>query len=157
MSLYSWKEGIGYHHTVTAETAAKELQRLQLRSPLTLQAVVDASRPMDAPLHPEFEWDDAVAAEEYRKDQARHLIDHIVIQYERTDAQPLQVRAWTNVREGKASQYIPIQVGMSEPEIRSKILETAWKELDAFRKRYSDLEQLARLFVVMDEIREAAG
>ena len=37
------------------------------------RAVVDAARPAGSPLHGSFEWDDSVAAESYRIEQARKL------------------------------------------------------------------------------------
>jgi hypothetical protein len=41
---------------------------------ITPKAVVDAARPEDSPLHSEFTWDDSVAGEKWRLQQARHLI-----------------------------------------------------------------------------------
>lgn len=60
---------------VSAEVAGQELDRIRLRdNTLKPRAVLDESRPEDAPLHPAFEWSDPEAAEQYRLMQARDLI-----------------------------------------------------------------------------------
>jgi hypothetical protein len=41
---------------------------------VTPEGVVNAARDPASPLHDKFEWDDGVAAEQYRKEQARSLI-----------------------------------------------------------------------------------
>jgi len=41
---------------------------------LTRQGVLDDARDEDSPLHPCFEWDDGIAAEKYRLDQAGQII-----------------------------------------------------------------------------------
>lgn len=50
------------------------LAALERDGRLTVDDVVDAARDPDSPLHGEFEWDDTVAAELYRRTQARRLI-----------------------------------------------------------------------------------
>jgi hypothetical protein len=65
---------------ITPQVAGEELNKL-LDEEGMLQAadVVEAARPLDAPLHPAFEWDDSIAAEQFRKGQARQLIRAICI------------------------------------------------------------------------------
>lgn len=64
--------------------ALAELERLMDANggDLTPEAVLDAARPEGSALHKHFEWDNSVAAESWRKQQARQLIQsyklHIV-------------------------------------------------------------------------------
>lgn len=53
-----------------------ELQRIYKRHRKLLKAedVLDAARHPDSPLHAHFEWDDTIAAEQFRLHQARQLI-----------------------------------------------------------------------------------
>jgi len=61
--------------SLPAETVGKELKRLErVHGSLIPEDIVDESRPEDAVLHPEFEWDDGVAGESWRVHQARNLI-----------------------------------------------------------------------------------
>ena len=49
---------------------------------LTPEAVVEAARSEDDPMHSYFEWDDAKAGEKYRVDQARTLIRSVRVEVE---------------------------------------------------------------------------
>lgn len=70
----------GRHQGVPAEVAGKELDRITAKHGVLIpKDVVDEARPDEAPLHPVFEWNDSVAAEEWRKEQARSLIREIVV------------------------------------------------------------------------------
>ena len=71
---YAWRVG-AVTGGVDAQVAGEELQRISDKSGgLAASAVVQESRPEAAPLHPAFEWDDAVAGERWRTHQARNLI-----------------------------------------------------------------------------------
>lgn len=71
---WSWTEG--YPYKVAAQVAGQAIEDIKRDNggDLTAQAVVDSSRPDDAPLHPAFEWRDPVAAEMYRCHQAKSMI-----------------------------------------------------------------------------------
>lgn len=59
-----------------AAVARVELEKLAAANGgnLTAEFVVQAARSKKSPLHSFFTWDDTLAAEEYRKEQARRLI-----------------------------------------------------------------------------------
>ena len=73
-----WRHG-GAHFPVTALVAREALRALRREVPLTAANVVDAARTRAHPLHPCFEWDDAIAAEEHRASTARLLMRSIVV------------------------------------------------------------------------------
>ena len=43
------------------------------------EVVVAEARQLSCPLHNYFEWDNTVAAEQYRLQQARHLLNHLTV------------------------------------------------------------------------------
>lgn len=55
------------------------LRWLERSHRLTPSAVVEAARDAASPLHPLFEWDDDLAAEAYRLDQARAVIRTVLV------------------------------------------------------------------------------
>lgn len=59
---------------VNGEAIHEELMRLNDAGRLTPTNAVDAARDPNNPMHGEFEWDDAIAGEKYRLQQARELI-----------------------------------------------------------------------------------
>lgn len=65
----------------------EEIQRLAnaAQGALTEDAVIEAARDPDNPLHPCFDWDDASAAAKYRRVQARSMIRRVQIVVETTD------------------------------------------------------------------------
>lgn len=77
----NWAWTSGYVHKVAADVAGNALKEIRLKKAgeLTAQTVVDESRPDEAPLHPQFEWNDWEAAEAYRRHQARNLIRALVV------------------------------------------------------------------------------
>lgn len=78
MAEFVFSDGAQYVGGVDAQTAGEELERIREdRGLLTPGAVVEESRPEDAPLHPVFEWRDPVAAEQWREHQASQLIKRV--------------------------------------------------------------------------------
>lgn len=62
--VYSWKMTGLYQ--IPAQAAGEELARIckEHGGEMSPQTIVEESRPEAAPLHPVFEWNDTVAAEE---------------------------------------------------------------------------------------------
>lgn len=92
---------------VSADVLADELGRLHDRNDgLLATDVLDSARPKDSPLHPAFEWDDGVAAEAYRLNQARHIIRAVVITEQREDGELVKARvfAWTPPQRGNEEE-----------------------------------------------------
>lgn len=65
---------------LSAQQAGEALAALEAEAgSLTPPLVVEAARPSEAPLHPAFEWDDAIAGERYREHQASALIKTVEV------------------------------------------------------------------------------
>lgn len=144
--IYSWK--VNGLFKVDAQTAGSELQRLYQRDgAITPQAVVDESRPENAPLHGCFEWRDDVAAEEYRKQQARVMIAQITVVRETVEQKPITIRAFVNTTE----DYQPINVVLTRPDLNEQMLQNALRELASFRKKYNALKQLKPVMEAIDD------
>jgi hypothetical protein len=62
--VYKWKDAARLK--TDAQTAGEICEKLEKNGGLTAKRLADESRPEDAPLHKEFEWNDATAAEAYR-------------------------------------------------------------------------------------------
>lgn len=93
---FTFKPGSRVKGGVDAQTIGEALSQIEKEEGgVTPESVVDAARPEDAPMHPCFTWDDSVAAEEYRKSEARNLVR--VIQVEVQEREPA-VTAFVNVQ-----------------------------------------------------------
>lgn len=129
-----------------------ELLRKKHKGELTPQDVVDDARNNNSPLHSFFEWSDSAAAERYRLSQARGLIRSVVAIYVRDDKPAVRTKAFVHIPEPGAPHYREAVHAMSATKTRRMVLERAWRELQAWRKRYAELKEFSELIPVIDEV-----
>lgn len=106
---------------------------------LTPKAVVEAARDTKSPLHRHFEWNDAKAAESYRLDQAREIIRVIRIEGA-DDDEPM--RAFLSVRDAGGVSYHTAADVASSVDLQLAVLKAAERDLEAFQKRYREIEEV---------------
>lgn len=126
---------------VDAQTAGSELERIhQKHGAIKPKIVVDEARPDDAPLHPIFEWNDAVAAEEWRVHTARNLIRSVQVINTDKQTEPVyvSVQAQNNERE-----YQPMSVVVQKVDMYASAVYEAQCRLNAAEKALSDLKNAA--------------
>lgn len=153
--IYQWKDGS--HVAIDAQAAGEEMERIRVRQNgrLDQESVLTAARKPKSPLHPHFEWDDSKAAEKYRLDQAGHLIRCITVTVEKPAGGEVPVRAFVNVKREEDRSYTSIQHALSDEELRAQVVAQAWSELEAWRKRYAELQEFAALFATIEQARAA--
>ena len=133
-----------YKGKVTADEAAAELERIREKHGiLRPEIVVDESREASAVLHRCFQWDDQKAAESFRKEQARKLIDSIQVVIVNSDVH-YSVRAFVNVRpaEDAGRSYTPMTEVIHDAQMYADLLAQAKDEMSSFITKYSQLEEL---------------
>lgn len=112
---------------------------------LTPDLVVDEARDPDHPLHHRFEWDDAVAAEGFRREQARSLIQSVKVSFVPPSGEPSEIRTFHAVRKNEGRVYRPIDEIVQDP-IATRVLlqemERDWKRLKA---RYGHLVEFQKM------------
>lgn len=141
----------GFAHKVSAEVAGTVCEELEKVGKLTAEELVNVSRPEDAPLHNEFEWDDAIAGENWRKQQARCLINSLVVIAPETNQ---EVRKFFNIVSSDR-KYESLETVMQSVDKRDALLRDAMRELSAFRKKYARLSELAKVFDAIDGLEDA--
>lgn len=139
---------------------------------VTPEAVVEEARPSGAPLHSAFEWDDAVAAETHRQEQARKLLGKLVVSYRRPDGSmtaPTRFLVKLQARRDEdpedevleaATQphvYIPVRKVMDEEVLRRKYVREAYLSAVSWSRRYRDVEAFARIHEAIDALGEEFG
>ena len=118
------------------------------------QAIVDFARDSNTALHDEFTWDDAKAAELRRLDEARRLI-RVMVVVQNIGDKDRKIRAFVSIMEdrrvaGGGYRFTP-EV-MRDEERRAMMLQTALRELRAFKARFAELQELAAVFEAIEEI-----
>lgn len=151
--IYGWRQGsrVGLDAQKVGEAIAK-LQKAQ-NGPLEPESIVEAARDEGSVMHPHFTWDDALAAEEHRKDQARELVRSLTIDISRSNLESRPVRAFVNVEVGREQGYVSTATAMSSEDLRKQVLGRAFAELESWRARHAELSELARIFAAIDETR----
>lgn len=127
-----------------------ELLRQKSKGELTPQDVLDDAKSHNSPLHSLFEWDDSVAAQQHRLQQARGLIRAVVAVYVDDREPAKRVQAFVHIAESGAPHYRATEHAMSQEKTRAMVLAQAWKEFQAWKKRYQHLEELGSFFASVD-------
>jgi hypothetical protein len=151
---YRWKPGARV--AVDAEVVGQIFERLteEGAGELTPEAILKEAQPKASPLHGHFEWNDGKAARAYRQEQAKYLVRSLEVQVLEPTNEPQEpMRAFVSVAtENEARTYMPIQSALSDEGLRLQVLGTALRELKAWRKRYEELSDLAKVFAAIDEV-----
>ena len=148
--VYKWKSASQIK--CDAQIAGEFLSDIERTVGLNPKNVVEASRPLESPLHNEFEWDDNIAAEKYRESQASYIIRSIVVDVEDcVTEQPICVRAFVNVKKEDQREYKPIQVVVKDKDYMNSLYESAMKELKAIQFKYQCVERLKHIFEEIDK------
>lgn len=124
---------------------------------LTPAIVVDEARDMEHPLHQRFEWDDEIAGEKWRREQARELIQSVRVVYrEATDRNPAKdIRAFHSVRVESDYVYEPAEKIAADPFLRRLVLNDMSREWMTLKRRFQDFDEFWKL--VSEEAKEATG
>jgi hypothetical protein len=135
---------------------SQELFRIANKNGGVLKAedVVKAAKTKTSILHEEFEWDDTEAAEQYRLQQARHLI-RVTIQYVGPPDKNITTRVFVSLPSDRANEgggYRTITSVVNDPAKYAELLEDAKAEMQRFRYKYSKLSELAEVFAAMDRV-----
>lgn len=129
---------------------ANDLQAIyDKQGALTPQIVVDTARDEHHQLHGHFVWDDTVAGELYRWNQAAQLIRRITVKRTAANGDEVVTRAWVSVTDIRgrtvsddlAGHYLPVSVVISSSDLRPKYeqaMEREWKQLYAKYKEYKE-------------------
>ena len=123
--------------------------------------VVSAARSPDSPLHGEFEWDDDVAAEQYRLAQAGALIRRVKLHIVKQDPSTKQIAIKTTrqfesrrSQRTKAAGYESISDIIADADKRQELIGDVLRQFRAYRRRYTDLVELEAIWSAIDEASE---
>lgn len=147
---------------IEPEHVAKELRAAlettgkvhELTAPV---AVVDRARSPKNLLHSFFEWDDDVASEAWRREQARDLLHGIrvvavrVLEDGSTDsAEPVAAFASVRLPEVVGRTYVEVTTAAATTTGRAALLHEARLQLQSARKRFGSLQELSKIMRSID-------
>lgn len=148
---YSWSEGFEYK--MSADIVGGVCEQIESENgSVTKEQFLEASRPENAPTHSLFEWDDAKAAEAYRLDTSKRIINCLRVTYINSEQEECKVKAFVNVSDfSEKAKYESVEVILKESDKRSVYLNRIRQELDNYIKRNSHIEELADILIAAGE------
>ena len=126
-----------------AQQIGEELDLIKSKTELTPENVVDAARSPKSFLHNYFEWDDRKGAEQYRLQQARQIVNHI-IEVVVIQGEAIEQRAYFNVSSKEGTNiYVTLTEAIKNPSYKKQLLhdmETTIENLLRLIKLFSSME-----------------
>ena len=141
-------------YSITAEDAAKELERIKTKyGKLDPADVVEESKDTSSVLHSVFCWDDDEAAKRYRERQAQDLIRNIKVTIVNKTVNAT-VRAFVNVRTTTLPQrsYVSLYDAIKDDVAYADLLNQAKQEMASFVAKYSQIDELSGVRVAMLQV-----
>lgn len=130
---------------------AKELKKIAKNNDGVLlpEHVVQSAKANNSPLHSRFEWDNSVAAHQYRLWQARQLI-RVCVELIPGIATPTEVFVSLTPDRDHGGYRIVTDV-LSDDGMRAQLLADALADMNLFRVKYQRLRELANVFAAIDQ------
>jgi hypothetical protein len=113
---------------------------------VTPELLLEIASDPSHPLHSEFEWDNAEAANKYRLEQAAQMIraSKFVAYLSADKKDPIPVRRWIVMPGGKG-EYVPRQKAMKIVDVREDFVNRKLAALQSWCNETADIEELAAL------------
>ena len=147
---YEWR---GMQYPVDPQVAGRYFKSLEKQyGSVTPENLLESSKPEDSVMHKCFQWDDAIAAEKYRKYQASSMIANlvkVVIKQNENSGlcEETKMRAVVSVSTGiEKGEFVSIERAMTDSEMRETVLKNALRELSIFQEKYKNLSELKDVF-----------
>lgn len=106
-----------------AQVYGEELERIRTdHGKITTKIIVEESRSSSNVLHDCFEWDDSVAGEKWREQQANDIIRN-VMEVVVVEGKETRQRSFFGVIDDKEKIYVPLCDAVSVPGYRQQLLD----------------------------------
>jgi len=155
--MAEWKESY-IHRQADPNKVAEELESITLRTP---HEIVEAAKNENTEMHKCFTWDEGAAAAKCRIQEARHMVDHLVIVYscvEQEQTMEIIIPIFSSISTEDGRQYVRTSLGkgnevlreMIKSEVRS-LLSQAQRKMEAHRIFFSS-EQVSEVKELMEQL-----
>ena len=145
---------------VPAQVVGEQLEKIELKyGEITKENFLNESRSKTSPTHALFEWNDSIAAEKYRLEQAGQVIRMITVSISAADnEEPKTIRAFVNSQPDNITKgrFINILSGMNNEETRRVIIANAMAELKQFEKKYALYTEFTEVITAINKLREVS-
>ena len=147
---YEWS---GYKFAVPAQIVGAECERIEKETgSVTSESLVNSARSKTSAIHNLFEWDNKIAGEKWRLQQAKVVLSCLKVSIVKDEeSEPKKVRAYLNANQTDSrAEYFNVQKTMQNISLREGVLRRAEKELRYFIDKYRTLTELSKVFDAID-------
>lgn len=148
-------EGQRFYKGKDAQKVADEIYSISDEP--TKEQIVEKARDKNTELHDMFEWDDAIAGEKWRGEQARKIIQALRITIIKDESDPLPetltmqpVRMFYGNPTGGSGFVSTVKI-VGNKDMYEQLLERAKQEMLSFKNKYSILKELKPVFEMIDQ------
>lgn len=138
----------GFYKGVDPQVVAEEI--IEIGETATPKQILEKARDEETELHKCFEWDDSIAAEKFRIQQARQLVSFLVIREEKVPEDRPEIRFFYKTDNSRNEGYKQTRLIIQQEDEYKKLLEQAWRELKTFKAKYSCLKELQEIFELIN-------
>ena len=138
----TWR--IQWYYKADAQKVAEEIGF----GDFTPMEVLEKAKDETTELHKCFEWNDSIAAEKYRLEQAKNIIRMLVYEKETKEQAVVRYYAKTETKH----VYKPTKQFLVQEDEYQGLLRRALAELEAFKNKYHTLTELESIFEAMEAI-----
>lgn len=156
--VYDFKQAARFRSGFDRKAGAARLgQLLERDGYLSTDAIIADGLQKDSPLYPQFDIEPAEALQYVREQEARYL-QRVFVSVEIVkdgDGETREVRAVVPVytrEHPDERRYISTYEALTDEDYRDQVLARALGEAIAFRRKYAELQELARIFKAIDAL-----
>lgn len=124
-------------YNADAQKVAEEI--MSIGPEVKPQQIVEKARDKSTELHKCFTWDNKTAADKWRLHEARNVVCCLVIHREPEQQDKPEIRYF---HKNDYSGYKPSQFVFTHADEREKLLQAAYADLQAFKRKYESLQEL---------------
>lgn len=147
--IAKWKDGFeGFYKDIDPQAVADEI--ISIGASATPNEILDKARDEGTELHKCFQWDDTIAAEKFRLQQARQVVSFLVIREEKVPEDRPEIRFFYKTDMAHSGGYKQTRLIVQQEDEYKKLLEQAWRELKTFKAKYSCLKELQEIFELIN-------
>jgi hypothetical protein len=133
-----------------AEKVSAEIESIGPEA--TPAEIVEKAKDESTELHKCFEWDDSIAAQRWRLQQARQIVCFLVYEEEKKEETKEQAPIRFFVKASPSRGYQPTKLVVRDKDEYQAMLDRAVRELKAFKEKYQRLSELEAVFDAIDEL-----
>lgn len=139
------------HYGIDADEVGELFEQIiEEKGELSSETVLDEARNEDSKIHKFFEWDDRIAGEQYRKNQALNMINNLTVIVKTKEETP--VKAFVKIRTEDKSEYKHIKAVIENTNDYEYLLNKMEKELETLRKKYEAMLNITDIQDIIQKV-----